>query len=82
MSTNAVVGAFTTHVTINKGELVAQFYIDRSGMTPPVSVRMGGTGYQIRAKDPDIDLLPAELREDATKAIEKWRTYFILKGDT
>lgn len=82
MSTIAVVGGSVTHVTITKGELVTQFYIDRSGMTPPVFVRMGGTGYQIRAKDPDIDLLPAELREDATKAIEKWRTYFILKGDT
>lgn len=82
MSTHAVVGAFTAHVTINKGELVTQFYIDRNGMTPPVFVRMGGTGYQIRAKDPDIDLLPAELREDAIKAIEKWRTYFILRGNT
>ena len=82
MSTHVVVGAFAAHVTITKGDLATQFYVDRHGMLPPVSVRSNGTGYSIRAKDPDVDLLPAELREDVAKAIRKYQAKFLLVGNS
>jgi len=78
MSTHAVVNSLSAHVTVNKGDLAAQFYVNRDGLVPPIYLYSGGIGYMLRNKDAPIDYVPAELREDVDKAIRKYQAKFLL----
>jgi uncharacterized circularly permuted ATP-grasp superfamily protein len=82
MSTHVVVNSLSAHVTITKGDLSAQFYVNRDGLSPPIYLYSGGIGYMLRNKDAAIEFIPAELREDVEKAIRKYQAKFLLKGDT
>jgi hypothetical protein len=78
MSTHAVVNSLSAHVTVNKGDLAAQFYVNRDGLVPPIYLYSGGIGYMLRNKDAAIDYIPAALREDVDKAIRKYQALFLL----
>lgn len=80
MSVLAAVTSLSAHVTINKGDMAAQFYVNRDGLMPPVYVYSGGIGYQLRAFPPSLDDIPAALREDVDKAIRKYQAKFLLVG--
>jgi hypothetical protein len=82
MSAHIVVTSRSAHVTINKGDLSAQFYVNRDGMQKPIYMHSGGIGYMLRSEDPRLDDMPAELREDIEKAVRKYQAKFLLKGDT
>ena len=82
MSAHTVVSALAAHVTINKGDMAAQFYVNRDGLMPPVYVYSGGIGYQLRATPPSLDDIPAALREDVDKAIRKYQAKFLLVGNS
>jgi hypothetical protein len=79
MSITAAVNSVCAHVTVNKGDLAAQFYVTRDGLTPPIYLYSGGIGYMLRSKSATIDDLPAELREGIDKAIRKYQAKFLLK---
>jgi hypothetical protein len=76
-----VVNSMSAHVTITKGDLSAQFYVNRDGMQKPIYMHSGGIGYMLRNEDPRLDDMPEELREDIEKAIAKYTALFILKGN-
>lgn len=84
MSILAAVNSVSAHVTVTKGDLSAQFYVNRNGLTPPIYLYSGGIGYMVRGKSATIDDMPAELREGIEKAINKYQAKFLLttKGDT
>lgn len=77
----AAVNSLSAHVTVSKGDLAAQFYVNRDGLTHPIYLYSGGIGYMVRSKDATIDDLPADLREGIEKAIMKYQAKFILKGN-
>lgn len=82
MSTHSVVNSMAAHVTVRKGDLAAQFYVNRDGLVPPIYLYSGGIGYMLRNKDSPIEYIPAALREDVAKAIRKYQAKFLLKGNT
>ena len=82
MSITAAVNSVCAHVTVNKGDLAAQFYVNRAGLTPPIYLYSGGIGYMLRNPHATIDDLPAELREDVAKAIRKYQAKFLLVGNS
>jgi hypothetical protein len=79
MSTYVAVNSLSAHVTVNKGDLAAQFYVNRDGLSPPIYLYSGGIGYMLRNKDAGIEFIPADLREDVEKAIRKYQALFLLK---
>jgi hypothetical protein len=82
MSAHVVVNSRSAHVTITKGDLSAQFYVTRDGLTPPIYTYSGGIGYMLRAKSPRLDDIPDALREDVVKAIRKYQAKFLLVGNS
>lgn len=80
MSILAAVNSVSAHVTINKGDMAAQFYVTRDGLTPPIYLYSGGIGYMLRSKSATVDDIPAALREDVDKAIRKYQAKFLLVG--
>ncbi len=82
MSILAAVTSQSAHVTITKGDLAAQFYVNRDGLVPPIYLYSGGIGYMLRNKDSPIDYIPAALREDVDKAIRKYQALFLLVGNS
>jgi hypothetical protein len=82
MSTHVVFNSLSAHVTITKGDLSAQFYVNRDGLSLPIYTYSGGIGYMVRSKTPRIDDMPTGLREDIETAIRKYQTLFLLKGNT
>jgi len=81
MSMHVVVNSLSAHVTITKGDLSAQFYVNRDGMQKPIYMHSGGIGYMLRNEDPRLDDMPEELREDIEKAVAKYTALYILKGN-
>jgi hypothetical protein len=82
MSTHVVVNSRSAHVTITKGDLSAQFYVNRDGMSKPIYMHSGGIGYMLRNEDPRLDDMPEALREDIDKAIRKYQALFLLVGNS
>ena len=82
MSVLAAVTSLSAHVTINKGDMAAQFYVNRDGLSPPIYLYSGGIGYLLRNKDATIDDMPADLREGIVKAIRKYQAKFLLVGNS
>jgi hypothetical protein len=82
MSIRAAVNSVSAHVTVTKGDLSAQFYVTRAGLTPPIYLYSGGIGYMLRSKDATIDDMPADLREGIEKAIRKYQAKFLLVGNS
>lgn len=81
MSVFTAMNPFSVHVNLRKGDLSAQFYVTRDGLTAPVYLYSGGIGYMVRDRSPTVDQLPEALREDVQTLINKYQTYFILKDN-
>lgn len=81
MSIFTAMNHLSVHVNLRKGDLSAQFYVTRDGLTSPVYLYSGGIGYMVRNKSPTVDQLPEALREDVQNLINKYQTYFILKDN-
>ena len=81
MSAQVVHGHQTTHVTLRVGVLVAQFYINRDGLVPPMYV-YDRNGYSEAYPVHTLDALPASLQPEVTRLVRQYQTHHILKGDT
>ena len=69
------------HVTLRVGVLVAQFYITRDGLVSPAYV-YDNNGYSDKYVMNRLESFPAALLPEVTRLVQKYRTLYILKGDT